>query len=503
MVLRCSPARMRSCPARTRTRPCWNDRPASIGLLCFVSMLVHVPSSLAADRSVREPLSAPIAALTVTTAEGTVIVRHDGAAWQIVAPIRTVADHTAVSQLVDAITTCVLMRPSTLPAPVPDADQPQMTLRVHLRDGTTFPRIQLGSTATRGTTPWGRVDDDSSAFALTPECWHRLHVDLRTLRSMTIVPLSSDDIVSIAVHGSGVATTLARDGVTWQVQLPTVSPADPARVQTFLTQLRDLAATATIDQPAASLRLYGLAPPAFTVTLGARDGQIHTVTFGRGRGTSTAPAHWYARRHHDDTILRLDHAPLDQWDTSLADLRDLRLPVTDTPDAIRVIQVDRPGHSAVTLLREPDDQWRLSGQRRAAVDPAAVGRFVTTLANLRGTSIVADPPGNLAAYGLAHPDLTIHAFDAQGTMLGTVVLTRPDAQTQRPSYGMRQGGGRVLAFEPWIYEALNLHTRDGLIMPRRDADASQDESWADEEPPRTAIAPAGRLRSLTRQETAQ
>jgi hypothetical protein len=471
--------------------------------LCLSVTLSTAAHGTAADTDARAFPTAPIVTFTITTAEGTVTARHDGTVWQIVAPIMTAANQTVARQLIEDITECALHSPSALDTPIRDAHEPQLTLRLQLRDGTIPPRIYIGSTTGHRTAPWMRYEDAPTAVALTADCFQRLHVDFRTLRSMAVVPIPVDAIVQIAVHGSGVGTTVVRDGEAWQMQLPTVSPADRERIQTFLAQLTSLTARAPIDQPAASLRFYGLAPARFTVTFSTRDGRMQTVMFGHGRGTRSQAAQWYARRQHDETILQLDHAPLDQWATALADLRDLRLVVSENPDAIRVLHITRPGRSDMSVLRQPDGQWTLAGPRRAVVDPAAVSRLVTTLTSLRGTSIVADATGNLAAYGLAQPDLTIRAVDGHGVPLGTVMLTRPDAQGQRPSYGMRQGGARVLAFEPWIYDALNLQTVDVLTRAHSATDASQDESWADEEQTPAARTPPGRLRSITRRAAEQ
>ena len=465
--------------------------------LCL-SVTLSTAACAAADTEADTYATAPLVALTMSTSERAVTLRYNGEAWQMVAPIMTAAHQPAVHQLVDAITACVLSTPAVPPAPVLDAHEPHLTLRLQLRDGRILPRIHIGSTTGDGTAPWLRYDDAPAAVTLTADCYQRLQVDVRTLRSLAVVPVPVGEIVQIAVHGSGVATTVVRGGVSWQVQLPTVSPADRERVEAFLAQLSSVTARASIDQPAASLRLYGLAPASFTVTLSTRDGQTQTVLFGHGRGTRSAAPQWYARRQHEETILQLDHAPLDQWTTTLADLRDLRLLVAANPDAIRIIHVLRPGRSDMTVLRQPDGQWTLAGQRRAVVDLAAVGRFVTTLTGLRGSSIVADPAANLAAYGLTQPDLTIRAVDDHNVLLGAVMFTQPDGQRQRPSYGMRQDAARVFAFEPWVYDTLNLRA-DAVLMPAHsDADAAHEESWADEERTSTVPLPPGRLRSITR-----
>ena len=79
------------------------------------------------------------------------------------------------------------------------------------------------------------------------------------------------------------------------------------------------------------------------------------------------------------------------------------------------------------------------GENEAKVKATAIQRFVDDLKDLKGSAVAAEPPGDVARFGLGAPALRITVSDKAGKPVGTVLAAKQDAKY----YVMREAGGTV------------------------------------------------------------
>jgi len=75
---------------------------------------------------------------------------------------------------------------------------------------------------------------------------------------------------------------------------------------------------------------------------------------------------------------------------------------------------------------------------------------------LKGTAIAAEPPGDVARFGLAAPALRITLTDKAGKPIGIVLADKQNAKY----FVMREGGPSVFETRDYMYTRLDKQVRD-------------------------------------------
>jgi hypothetical protein len=75
---------------------------------------------------------------------------------------------------------------------------------------------------------------------------------------------------------------------------------------------------------------------------------------------------------------------------------------------------------------------------------------------LKGSAVAAEPPGDVARFGLGAPALRITVSDKAGKPIGTVLAAKQDAKY----YVMREAGGTVFETRDYMYTRLDKQARD-------------------------------------------
>jgi hypothetical protein len=101
--------------------------------------------------------------------------------------------------------------------------------------------------------------------------------------------------------------------------------------------------------------------------------------------------------------------------------------------------------------------------------------------------VAAEPPGDLARFGLDAPDLRLTLTDKDGQQMGTVLAARKDSKY----YAMRDGGQTVFEIRDYMYTRLDKRQPDFLETAQATPPATpkvipaepspEDEHLADEE----------------------
>jgi len=173
------------------------------------------------------------------------------------------------------------------------------------------------------------------------------------------------------------------------VRQPVEAPADGPTLTDLLSGLESLRATAFVsEKPSeADLKRFGLAPPQARMTLLQEGWDVEkSVIFGKeapGGGR-------YARTIGRDPVLTV---PADFWTKVTTKFFNLRRRDLMGVQQYRIytITLARNGHPAITLKREKDQTWTLSGASRGTLKSESVDTLLRMVSDLKAQAFDDSP----------------------------------------------------------------------------------------------------------------
>ena len=215
-----------------------------------------------------------------------------------------------------------------------------------------------------------------------------------------VFSVEADAIQEITVSAGGETTTLQKGDQGWQLTAPVTAAADATETTSLTTNLASLEQTRVVDENAADLAPYGLQTPKVTVSFkaGAVSGE---VAFG---DTTPTQGDMYAVKPGTRRVF-LVGAYLDTtFNKKTFALRDKRALVFDR-DAIDRIDLAR-GRDRMRLVKA-DGAWRVEGEGSGRADGPSIDALLTRLGTTAMERVVTETAGDLKAYGLDTPGMSI------------------------------------------------------------------------------------------------
>jgi hypothetical protein len=419
------------------------------------------------------------------------LVKGDGG-WRLTKPVEAPADEPVVKALVTAITSAQVQKsldelPSDL-APF-GLDKPSTTITLTVKDGTV-PPIKIGKNTTIGAKTYVRKGDEPKVYLTASTIQTSIDKQARDLRDKQLLAFQDDEVqrIEIAKPGAPSMVLVKKGPDTWLLE-PGDLPADLTEVRSYLSSLRTTRAMEFPDDAPADLTKYGLRAPRLTVTVstgkdGATPATQQLLVGGESSGEQTK--HVYVKRADRPAVYAVGDWAYRSLDKDAAALRDKTVLAFSSGGVGRVVLERKEGVGA-TFVRAGTDAWTLDGVEAAKVKATAIQRFVDDLRDLKGSAIAAEPPGDLARFGLDAPALRLTVTDNDGKPIGTVLGAKKDAK----HYVMREGGPTVFETRDYMYTRLDKQARDfeqsatsTLAGPDADAEDSdaEDAPAGDDEP---------------------
>ncbi len=218
----------------------------------------------------------------------------------------------------------------------------------------------------------------------------------------------------------GEAVTCRRQGSTWNITEPGKLSADSNTMSTFLNTLTSATVEEVVDPRPASLKDFGLDPPAETVEV-ETDSKPARFTLRLGDDTPTSGG-VYAQIEGSPRVITLASWEKSSLEKKLFDLRDKRA-VTLEPDHLQGIEVESKG-KRLTLAKNPEGVWDLVLPPAVRADHYAVDGMVNQLRNLTMQSVVAEDRKKAGQYGFEKPTLKLKLTGPSGSQ--TIVLGKKD-----------------------------------------------------------------------------
>ena len=392
-------------------------------------------------------------------ADRTIALAKGDGGWRLTKPVDAPADEPVVKSLLTAITGAQVQKSlDDVPADLAPfgLDKPGTTITLATKDGP-LPAIQLGKNTAIGAKTYVRKGDGGKIYLTAGTIQTAVNKQARDLRDKQLLAFQDDDVqrIEIAKTGAPALTLVRKDKDTWTIE-PGGLPADATEMRSYLSSLRTMRATDFPDDAPADLAKYGLGAPRLTITLSTgKDGATTQQLLVGGESSGEQTKSVYVKRPNQPTVFAVGEWAFRSLDKDAAALRDKTVLAFES-DRVGRVMLERTEGTGATLLRTAAGAWTLDGVDEAKVKGTAVQRLVDDLKDLRGSGIAAEPPGDLARFGLAAPSLRITVTDKDGKAIGTILAAKRDAKY----YAMREGGPTVFETRDYMYTRLDKQARD-------------------------------------------
>jgi hypothetical protein len=399
------------------------------------------------------------------------LAKQDGK-WRLVKPIDAPADQTAVEAVIAAVVDGEVQKslddvPQDL-TPFGLAT-PTVTVTLTTKDGTAPPPIKVGKNTSIGARTYVRRGDEPKILLAASSLQFAVTKQAKDLREKQILAFQDDQVKKVEiVRDDGKNTTLVRkDGDAWVLD-PGGLPADLTEVRSYLSSLRSARAVEFPDDAPADLAKYGLTKPRLTVRVGTgtdADAKTSALVFG-GETTVNSAKQVYAKREDAAPVYAVGDWAFRSLNKTTDELRDKSVLGFDAA-RVHEARIERKDGGVVTLARA-DAGWKVEGAGDKAPNDGAITRFLDDLRELRGSEVAAEPPGDLARFGLAAPDVRIVLTDKDEQPIGTVLAAKKDGKY----YVMRADGPLVFEARDYMYNRLDKKADDFLTQPAGAAPAA-------------------------------
>jgi len=247
--------------------------------------------------------------------------------------------------------------------------------------------------------------------------WKTPATDTSTKQEKVFASLESDKIEEIRVtSAAGDATTVRKDGGSWQVTQPLAAKADDSEVNGITSALSSVEVTRVIDENPASLNDYGLSNPRIEIDFkAAGDKDYRKLLIGEKAPTGSD---LYAMRNAEKKVFLIPAFQESTFNRSTFDLRDKTLLKFDRE---KIDGINVTAGPKTTAFAKEGAEWKITKPLQTRADFGSVEGLVGRLQSAQMKSIVpGEPtPADLKKYGLDKPQATVllNAGSTQATLL--------------------------------------------------------------------------------------
>lgn len=308
----------------------------------------------------------------------------------------------------------------------------------------------------------------------------------------------------------GEASTVTKVDGRWQLTSPVTAPADETLMTRIATLTSELEIVRVVDENAADLGQYGLAPAQIEVTIktSGAAGTQHLLLGAKGSIGDTV----YAQLSAGPRVILVSSDIADTVNKSTFDLRDKAVLKFDR-DKVDGLEIETAGHTI--QLKRQDLEWEVLKPVHTPADPGVVSGLLTTLTSLQMASIVASQGPESASYRLDTPVSTVsvvtgssketlqvganvdqsqtYARNPAMPIVFTIPASVADTLKEGPVHYRRKD-----VFEFQTIEATRLEVvRDGRTTVYEKGAAGPDGGWHELSPNARKIEPAKMENSLS------
>jgi hypothetical protein len=355
--------------------------------------------------------------------------------WQLLQPLSLPGDAEAINAALtqmSGINADALVTENVTPEDLETygLNSSKTSMEVTLEDGRKHTLIvgaknemELGYYVTTG---------EQARIVLAAEAFHwALDRELFAFRKKQVFDVERNKLTRIeVVKGTERLYALEKDGQRWKLGREKLDlTGDPAIINRFLVILtRDLKAESIVTDETplhdpAFLGKYGLAAPAFTVTITTEDGRTLSAQVG------TAPAEdpkeeplAYALLDGTKTVVEVYRAFPHDLDQELSDLRDRTIARFDPSAVARMELLLMNGKKVVVKRGGAEGEWQITAPLSKPAKSWKIDAVLTRFSRLRSKKIHAEEasPAQLREWLIDPPEQRASFFDQSDQPLADV-----------------------------------------------------------------------------------
>lgn len=394
------------------------------------------------------------------------LVRNPDHTWRIVKPINADADQGKIDGLTGSLAHAPLKKIiAKKPANLADfgLNKPSVVVTITSDKAGVLPKLEVGKLSPVGGGAYVKLTNSPAVFMTSESFPSDVTKQVNDLRSHLLMTFNMGNANKLVLKSpSGGEIEVDKKGSKWRIVKPSPYLADSDTVAQLLTALANARVKDFVSNAPKDLSKYGLGKPQFEVTVFTGKKETpHSLLFGLKMPNAYKHA-IYVKRGSAPFIFSVGDKLIGKVDLTVFDLRDKTVMAFD-PAKVGRIEIENRGKKyALDLVKTgaKKSRWHLvSGGKTTAADGSAVQTFLDELANLKGSTIVADPMKDAKKYGLDQPTETITVYDKDGKKVGTVNLAQLKHKIQvsestppsRPGAPPTKEMKTVMRFENYVH----------------------------------------------------
>jgi len=404
---------------------------------------------------------AALKAIRLQNPKGVIRLEKKDGAWTITEPLHADADKDAVEGLLNSLESAKIDRRLGRDGDRKQygLDPPKASLTLEAASAEKAPTLQIGDTSPIGGACYALLPGTGEIAVISSSIEDVTQKDLLSLRDKSLLSLEPWKVKRLTLERGRETIRLEKPDEGWIVRRPIEAPADGPTLTDLLNALESVRATSFVSETPkeSDLKRFGLAPPLARLTLLQEGWDVEkSVILGKeapGGGR-------YARTAGRDPVLTI---PADFWTKVSTRLFDLRRRDLLGVQQYRVdtITLTRSGRPSVSLRREKDQTWTLSGASQGTLKTESVDALLRMISDLKAQSFDDSPKESVRAGISRSPALDLLLQEETDAATGKqrsqhLLVSAPDK------------AGRVLvrdmAWRPIaVAQAATLKTIDGQI----------------------------------------
>ncbi|GBC97633.1 hypothetical protein HRbin17_00121 [bacterium HR17] len=326
--------------------------------------------------------------------------------WRLSEPIRTPADTTAVTTLLDKLSNLqarqfIVERPKETQLVSYQLDKPGLQVQVWLKGRTQPLTVTVGKKhETQPSRYYARTTRFPAVVLVDDLDLKDIRKTANDLRSKRVLAFKKDAVERVTLRYDGTEIDVRKlkagdDEIRWHLFSPIKVPADTWRVDDILWALDGAQAEGFFDNPQ-NLAQFGLDRPQLALRLWEKGRKQPKTVWLSVKGNAG-----YLRTSEGDTVYKVRAGLLNDLKKSPDDLRDLQVVKFKRDDAEEIAL--RWDKKRVRLVKRGERNWELVEPKRQSANWSTVDSILFELESLRADKWVAEKPA--PEHGLDKPQL--------------------------------------------------------------------------------------------------
>ncbi len=354
--------------------------------------------------------AADVTALTLTRADQKIAFENRNGMWQIIQPIETQADQSAVEGITTGLSSARVSR--MLPAK-PDQLQsyglatPKVELDFRLKNGAKH-TVRLGDKDFSGIQVYGIVDGAQQVSLLPESLLGSTDRPLDELRDRAVLHIAASDVASFDLKNPDGELEASKKSSDWNLLKPRETAAENGEVESLLSAVALAKMTGIASEAPTDLAKYGLAKPIIILRLSPAKGDTVTLLVGKKEGED-----YFARDPSRPMIFRINPDLFKKLSAKFFDLRDKSLSHFDSSQLSRIEIRNSNSKETIVCEKGKNGEWVFDEPAALKGKTVNLSKISLPFETARAQDILDSPPTAIVSR-LAKPAVAVTLTDSAG-----------------------------------------------------------------------------------------